>query len=208
MNLTRRWAARCRRLCAWAIRSWPITLPVLALIIWWLLAYKFFPAKQIPITRWTSVLMQVIGGFIVLWSINANFGLIRAHSLWHVVISYFRDFPWNPRKHTVNAAASQTIVEFSQVAMGVTRRAMTTEERIAKLEADLKDSIGERNRLFAEVTAKIDAVEKGLRADVNRQAEWYSSLESRLDEISIGGFKGQLFGALLACSGAVLGALV
>ena len=69
-----------RRLAIWFWKAWPVLVMTgLAYAHWHALAS--FPSDTVLVNKLTGTAMQVVGGLIVLYSVDSNLGLFRNQSL-------------------------------------------------------------------------------------------------------------------------------
>jgi hypothetical protein len=117
-------------------RSWPVIVPVALVLAWWLIAYRAFPTHAVIITKVTSAMMQVIGGFAVLYSINDNFNLFRKQSLKDVFVAYMGEFAarWRPRDVTIALSGVGATSSAGSVGAIASLAPTSLEVRVAQLE--------------------------------------------------------------------------
>ena len=75
-----------RRLTPWLVRAWPVfaLVPVAACHAF---ALRAAPADPVFVNKLVGMSLQVIGGLLVLYSVNDNLGLFRSQSLKSTIVS-------------------------------------------------------------------------------------------------------------------------
>jgi hypothetical protein len=193
-----------RQLTIWLCRAWPvlILLPLAALHAF---ALSSLPSHTVVINKLTGTVLQILGGLIVLHAVDGNLGLFRKQTIASVVLAWLRDFPLF-RRHVVIALsgiASSSAV--GSASLSVRRAANTIEERIAEVERQLEEvRIAVREQGVA-VHRRIDEVKTELSASIASNEKAVNQLSAQLETATVGGFKQQAFGVMLAIYGAVVG---
>lgn len=195
-----------RRLIAWLFRAWPV-LGLIVPIAAHLFALSQFPLPQFPsehifINKITGAILQVGGGLIVLYSIDANLGLFRNRKLVTTVIGWFAECPIISRSVTLSATGCSMSSATSSCTASITRVAKTLEERVAEVERlllEFRSEVTEQNRAMR---SHIQEVKTELSTAIASNQAALNGLSDRVVEASVGGFKGQIFGTFLAIYGA------
>jgi len=152
-----------------------------------------------------SLVTQIFGGILILYSIDSNIGIIRHQNLFKIFVTYLGEFPL-VRKSVVLTTGTADGVAFGMKAKVTVRRNPETidkkleylQEQIDDLKRDLEEKAKElRERLERELAA--------VRADVSKNRQDLGRIESTIEEVSIGGLKPQIFGVLLMLYGAFSG---
>ena len=186
----------------WLLRAWPV-LALVPIAIAHVFANKFFPAETIMVNRVTGTILQVVGGLIVLSSVNANLGLFREQHFGSIIIGWFRSFPLFRKSVTVSVSGCSSVAMAGSARISVRRATNTVEEKIAELERQLDEFRQHVNEDIQAVNARIAQVQTELTTAVATNTATLNQLSSRLELATVGGFKQQAFGVLLAIYGAV-----
>lgn len=155
------------------------------------------------INETSALAAQIIGGLLVLYSIDSTIGVIKKQTLLSMFVSYLKEFPLFKRSIIMAAAGISLGTATGRARGSVARKPTTIEEQISylqeqidhlKMEFDneLKEANDKMDRLFAETHTRIQQTANELR-----------SLESKMDEVSAGGIKVQFFGVLLLLYSAI-----
>ena len=191
-----------RRLPAWLLRAWP----VLALVPFFAvhaIALQAFQGQATWVHKIIGLSLQLLGGLLILWSVNDNLGLFRKTSLAGTFMAWVRDFPTTNR-HVVLAATGMASASGSAAALSVGRKTPTTlEERVAELELLLPELRTELNTKITNLATRVEVSKTELSVLIQATDGKIASLSERVEKATIGGFKLQSFGVLLAIYGAV-----
>lgn len=186
----------------WLFRAWPV-LALVPIAFAHVVAHEFFPAEAVMVNKVTATVLQVVGGLIVLYSVNANLGLFREQHFVNIVIGWFKSFPLFQKSVTINVTGSGGVAFVGSTRISVCRATNTIEEKVAELERQLDEFRQYVNEDFQAVNARVAQVHTELSKGVATNTVALNQLSSRLEFATVGGFKQQAFGVLLAVYGAV-----
>jgi len=62
------------------------------------------------VNKVTGTVLQVVGGLIVLYSVNANLGLFREQHFGNIIVGWFKSFPLFRKSVTISGTGSCSIV--------------------------------------------------------------------------------------------------
>ena len=186
----------------WLLRAWPV-LALLPIALAHTAAHKFFPTETVMVNKVTGTFLQVVGGLIVLYSVNANLGLFREQHFGSIILGWFRSFPLFRKPVTISVSGSSSLAMGGRARISVCRTTNTVEEKIAELERRLDEFRQHVNEDIQAINARISQVHTELTTAVATNTATLNQLSSRLEMATVGGFKQQAFGVLLAIYGAV-----
>lgn len=186
----------------WLLRAWPI-LALVPIAFAHASAYQFFPAETVMVNKITGTALQVVGGLIVLYSVNTNLGLFREQHFGSIIKGWFRSFPLFRKSVTVSFTGSGGVTISGSARISVRRATNTVEEKIAELERQLDEFRQHVNEDIQAANARIAQVHSDISKTVAANTATLNQLSSRLELATVGGFKQQAFGVLLAIYGAV-----
>ncbi|MFA7291993.1 MAG: hypothetical protein WC023_07055 [Rhodocyclaceae bacterium] len=155
------------------------------------------------VNKVTGTFLQVVGGLIVLYSVNANLGLFREQHFGSIILGWFRSFPLFRKPVTISLSGCGAVTMGGRARISVRRATNTVEEKIAELERQLDEFRQHVNEDVQAINARVSQVHTELTTAVATNTATLSQLSSRLEMATIGGFKQQAFGVLLAVYGAV-----
>ena len=195
-----------RRLPASLLRAWP----VLALVPFFAvhaIALHGFQGQAVWVHKIMGLSLQLLGGLLILWSVNGNLGLFRKTSLAGTFMAWVRDFPTTSH-HVIFAATGMASASGVAATLSVRGKAPTTlEDRVAELELLLRELRTEVSTKITGLTARVEENKSDLSILIQGSEEKIASLAERVEKATIGGFKVQAFGVLLAIYGAVTSVL-
>ena len=189
-----------RRVIRWLKDGWPL-FAFLAVVALHVACLSVFASHGQFVNKVVGAGLQVSGALIVLASINSNLGLFRNHGLWSRFSSWLLQFPGLFRPGT----SASLSAEFG---MGLTGSATLStsgpkpENDIARLEAMITVLDAKLTRRVDEIYARISDAREELLALSRANEQTIQKLKNQLEEVTLGGFKQQFFGVLLAAYGA------
>jgi uncharacterized coiled-coil protein SlyX len=191
-----------RRFVVWFWRAWPIIVMAL-LTVAHLLALASFQTESVLVNKLTGTFMQIIGGLIILYSVDSNLGLFRNKSLSAIVIAWFRQCPLFTRSVTVSGSASATFSISASATGSVFRVTTTVEERLTEVERRLQELSSEIATQKRALHLRIEEVQTKLSSSIASNQSFLDKLNEKIENVTVGGFKQQAFGVMLVIYGAV-----
>jgi len=191
-----------RSLLPWLLRAWPVLalVPVAATHV---VALRVWPSDSVAVNKLLGMGLQVIGGVLVLCSINGNLGLFRSQSLTSIIIDWLKEFPCLRKPIFLSASLSGSSSLSSTMQATVTQAVNTLEERVAEVERKLTEIQQQLAQEVRAVNVRIERATSELGNQFAETSERVSGLSKRLAHVAVGGVKSQALGVLLAVYGAV-----
>ncbi len=188
----------------WLLEIWPVwTTATLGAIHY--CAYVQVPDKVLVINKIAGSTLQVIGGLIVLYSVNQNIGLFKQQNLLERFTEWFMRFPLLKRPVTINLMGSISAISSCSGNITVRKQCNTVEEKIAELERQMQECrqimIDKENKL----NEKIVGIETSLIEKITKNDKHIDEVKTLLHESVVGGISTQVFGVLLIVYGAAVG---
>lgn len=90
------------RLLKWSWRSWPVIIIVI-LFIAHLSLVDYFCSNVSEVHKIIALITQLIGGLLILYSIDSNIGIIKDKNLLALLTGYLREFPLIKRPVVIQA---------------------------------------------------------------------------------------------------------
>jgi len=190
-----------RRLTIWFWRAWPV-LAMSFLAGAHMYAIAKFPAETVLVNKLTGTVMQIVGGLIVLHSVDTNLGLFRNQSLATAVIAWFRECPIFIRSVTISATGIASCGAVGSASVSVTRAATTVEERLAEVERRIDELRSEVAAQHRAIHTRIEEVSSELSSSIASNRSALNKLSEKVEKAAVGGFKQQAFGVMLVIYGA------
>lgn len=190
------------RILKWVWRLWPLIILAFVISIHFLiLCYSGFPDKAVNAA--VSLVVQIIGGLLVLYSIDSNIGLFRNLGLVDTFKNYLSAFPLIKKHYVLNADSAHFDVSGGDVDLIVNRKPKNVEEHLAYLQEQI-DTLKQRvNNNHNKMQEKIESVNKVLTEKSDKTGGSVSDIQNKLEVYAIGGLKTQIFGVLLIIYGAI-----
>lgn len=170
-----------------------------------LLLLNNFPQSAYTINKATSLLTQLLGGLLILYSIDTNIGVINQKSLLAIFAAYFKEFPLIKRSITLNIQGALHATSSLEAKLTVGRNPKSIDEKIEYLQDQINDVKRDIEQEAKKLNERIERQSKYVGARIQETQSALRNLESKMDEVSIGGVKVQLFGVLLMVYGAIAG---
>ncbi|UCV05700.1 hypothetical protein [Dechloromonas denitrificans] len=195
-----------RKLPAWLLRAWPL-LALVPFFAVHAVALNAFQGQATWVHKIIGLSLQLLGGLLVLWSVNDNLGLFRKTSLAGTFMAWLRDFP-TTNHHLILATNGMANASGSAAVVSVGRKTPTSlEERVAELELLLQELRAELSTKITNLAMRVEASKTELSDLIQATDGKIASLSERVEKVTIGGFKVQAFGVLLAIYGAITSVL-
>lgn len=167
-----------------------------------LLVLFTMPVDTILTNKIVGATMQIVGGLIVIYSVDSNLGLFRQQTILGGILAWLRECPLRPRRAvsvTINASTGCATMSGSAA---VIRHPTTIDERIAELERVTEQLRIELEARHRTAIARIDEVKQELCTSIASNRLEIHELSKKVEAATIGGFKQQAFGVMLAIWGA------
>jgi hypothetical protein len=189
----------------WLLKAWPLLVVVTIGLVHYLIYFQFYKNAEYT-NKIVGAVLQLIGGIIVLYSINDNMGLIKRETLWSAVVSWAKSSPLFKKSVTININGVESPDSFvGNVTVTVKRRGNTINEKIEALEkevAECRKLIIVQENVFNE---KISNIQANLDSSISQNNREIQNVKKLLDDSVVGSIKLQIFGVLLVIYGAFLG---
>lgn len=166
------------------------------------LVHSRFPSETVMVNKLTGAAMQVVGGLIVLYSVDSNLGLFRNQNLVTTIITWFHECPVFARTVTLSGSAVVSCSASASMSARVIRTATTIEEQLAELERRIEEFRTEVAGQHRAIYSRLEDVKSELSTSIaSNQSELYK-LSEKVEKATVGGIKQQAFGVMLVIYGA------
>lgn len=191
-----------QRLTPWLMRAWPV-LALAPVATCHAIALWAVPADSVFVNKLVGMSLQVIGGLLVLYSLNDNLGLFRSQSLKSTIVGWFKDFPLVREPIFAYSSTCDGADATSASASTVAQIPNTLEERVAEIERKLAEIQQQILQEVRAINVKIEDAKSELGKQITETSAKVTDLSKRLEHAAVGGFKFQALGVLFAVYGAV-----
>ncbi|MFC1685196.1 hypothetical protein ACFL0R_06985 [Pseudomonadota bacterium] len=192
------------KLLKWIFRAWP-ALALLAIAGIHLFVVSYCPVDIVSINKTVSLFSQLIGGLLILYSIDSNIGIIKNKNLFSLFAEYLREFPLIKRNVIVSGACVAAGSASMTANASVSKTPQSVEEHLQYLQEQINDLKNKLNEESKSLREKINQQAQEMGAQIQETKTAVSKIESKVEKVSIGGIKVQLFGVLLMIYGTVSG---
>ncbi|WP_156885322.1 hypothetical protein [Acidihalobacter ferrooxydans] len=192
------------RLTKWACRAWPV-LVIGIIVCAHLLLLNYFSQWDDFINKTAALVSLLVGGLIILYSINSNIGIIKQKSLISELSNYLKEFPLIKRPIAIELQGTAMTISAIKSNISVDRKAQSTDEKIEYLQERINEVSRELEQESKELNKKIDHLTNNMSTQIQDAKTSLRGLESKMDEVYTGDLKVQLFGVLLIIYGAIAG---
>lgn len=198
----------------WLIRPWPFLLIIPFLVAHILLlklpcmfsseSLKFLCWSNHDINKFISLAMQLIGGLLVLYSINSNIWALKNQNLTNLIKSWLIACPLVKRKNTVLEISDlKSDLILSTISLQYYKIAKTNEEKIEYLLQEIKSiKEGYKSEIW-DIRKQIEYVRSEINSSCHTNSIKLFDLNRKIEDITLGGFQMQLLGIMLVFYGSV-----
>lgn len=187
----------------WLIwRAWPLW-GIAGVITFHLLIIFTMPVDVVLTNKIASAFMQIVGGLIIIFSVDSNLGLFRKQSLPGAILAWVRECPLCSKDGF--AVGSICATTGSATASGyatVSCQPTTVEERITELERVTAQIRADVESKYQATISHIVDTKKELNNSIAANQQAVNELSQKVETATVGGFKQQAFGVMLAVWGA------
>lgn len=185
-------------------RAWPLWFFLLGIFIH-KQALGLLPFSDSAIHAGTALGLQLIGGLLVIFSIDQNLGLLNKSRLLGMAKNFaLAILNFGKIQEIALGAAIATAHGLSASAEVVkAKTTKTLEQRVQELEKELgrlDERITEESK---KIDKKLDDAMKKIRKQQSDLAQSVNDLRSKLESITVGGVKFQLLGVMYLVHGAI-----
>lgn len=190
----------------WLFKAWSVLL-FLVLVGIHVLLIEYLKFDPTITNKTISLLLQITGGLLVLYSIDSNLGVINGNRLYSLFTGWLKEFPILKRNFVIQIQGASHSHSTGAARLTVKSNPQTIEEKLAYLQTqidEIKEDIGEQER---ELNNKITDLETLTVKEFQNSKSELHRLESKIEDVSVGGIQMQLFGVLLMIYGSITGYL-
>ena len=192
-------------LITWVWRAWPFLIVVgLAVFHYSFVYYGLVKTSQV--NEEVALLAQIIGGFIVLYSIDSNAGLFQEKNLIQMLVSWLKQFPLLPKK-SITLQANMALAEAcpDTAAIRTYAHPKTLEEKVDHLMQEVEWIKEDMNKYHMEVKQQIDNTRSQLQKQIQQTSVELVAVNQKIKSMAFEGIMVQVFGVNLLVYGAVSG---
>lgn len=193
------------KLISWLSKAWPF----IAIILFASVHYNILRIVPLDtfkiINKYVSSFAQIIGGLIVLFSINSNLGLFEQNNLFQLFLNWIKSFPLFQKFEPISGHANFVMKAPSISSEGHTGVVCkTVEEKIEEAQRQINELRNILYRKESELLTQIRGTEQSLKELIYKNQNDINALNGLVRKTTIGGINTQIFGVLLVVYGAVV----
>lgn len=192
------------KIIKWIWRGWPIVILVVLAFIHFSLVYAFC-LNSSEVNKAVSLVSQILGGLLILYSIDSNIGIIRNINLKEMFSRYLSEFPMIKKSVVSSIDTAYMIMKGGEIKLSVNRSPKNIDEKLQYLQEQIDNMKREFEDEIREIRDKENKENEEFRLQLTETKLSLSNIEKQMDEVSLGGVKIQIFGIFLMIYGGVAG---
>jgi hypothetical protein len=186
----------------WLFRAWPVLVPAI-LAIFHIVVSSYWAIDLRAANKVISLILQIFGGVLVLYSIDSNIGIVNNQSLFTLFNSWLKSFPLIKRSFVVNVEPGSLKLTGYPPKIRVGGPGKSMEERVEYLQQQIEWLKEDLNDEVKHLKNLISGVEQRSSKEISLLGNSVGVVENKISELSVGGIGLQVFGVLLVIHGAV-----
>ncbi len=194
---------KLRQTIKWSMEPWPLHLfPIL--VTTHLTLIKLIPSQKLKIDSFCSVSFQIIGGFIVLWVLNSNMGIISKNSFFKAIDGYMRRFPLFLKSKSVTLSVDSCVSVGCIAEARVIPRFKYIEEKVDFLFKEVEIIEDKINTSKNELKNEIKTTELKLNEKLNQIRIELNEINIKIQNTIVGGAKLEALGVITIAYGLLI----
>lgn len=194
---------RFKSLLLWILKAWP-ALIVVGIEVIRRIILKYANIDNVLMNSVIGQVLPLIGGLVILFSINENFQDFRYITMFTSFKNYLKLCPLKKQNHVLQVGSAAMSVTFGRPTFTVKKHWNSTEEGLNELERRIE----ELYKYMREITKNNDEDHTKIRSElknlVDKNDEEIQQVSQRLDKTVMGNVIYQIFGILLIIYGFIL----
>ncbi|UTW04509.1 hypothetical protein KDX31_05750 [Amphritea atlantica] len=190
------------RFIKWFWRGWPFWIVMgLAYFHYFMVSQGYIQPEDV--NPRVALVSQIMGGLLVLASIDSNIGLFHNKNLWQLFIVWLKDFPMFSKNKVIQA--SMTIMETKGGAAFISAYGTpeTLEEKVELLFKQVDSLRHDLTILGQETKAQINKSHDELREVIQQTQDSIEDVKGKMTALVTDGIKVQYFGVNMLIYGSI-----
>ena len=186
----------------WLLKAWPILVSAFLGYLHYYVVTNC-NVNVSDINKISSLVLQITGGLLILYSIDSNIGIVSNKSIFGLAWNWFISIPVFSKSIVIHAASGNLKAQGASVKMRVGASTETIEGKIENLQQQinwLKEDLSDEVKNIKDLHEK---TKKSLNTNINMLTKLVNETDSKLNKVSLGGIKIQIFGILLMIHGSL-----
>jgi hypothetical protein len=193
-----------KRTIKWLWKAWPLHYLIIIGLIHYALIENF-PYAISEINSGISLSLQIIGGLLILYSIDSNAGIIKNDNLMGIFKSYLKQFPPIHSYDTTQIKAGITQITTYPPKSRIIMHPSSIEDKLAYLQDQIDDLRQENKDLQKLLSEQIKELSLEIFKDISDIKVKLRENHRKFEKVSVGSIKMQIFGVFLMLYGAIAG---
>jgi len=194
---------RFKSLLLWILKAWP-ALIVVGIEVIRRIILKYANIDNVLMNSVIGQVLPLIGGLVILFSINENFQDFRYITMFTSFKNYLKSCPLKKQNHVLQVGSASMSVTFGRPTFRVQKHWNSTEEGLNELERRIE----ELYKYMREIKKSNDEDHTKIRSElknlVDKNDKEIQQVSQRLDKTVMGNVIYQIFGILLIIYGFIL----
>jgi len=189
-------------LTRWFLRSWPVLIPAIFIALH-CVAINYCFASPEKVNKFFAFALQLLGGFIILYSIDSTIGIVHKSNILKAVKKWFSDIPLFKKTSTQTTVLGRVSSKETLSSLRTYSTPRTIEEKISHLQTQvdwIKEDLGKQKKSLQQSISKL---EKASFKEIENIKFQLLNLENDFKEMSVGGFKLQIMGVFFIVHGSI-----
>jgi len=189
-------------LIKWLVRAWPVLISAI-------LGYSHYyvvlncSVDVVGVNKTIALFLQVVGGLLIIYSIDSNIGIVTNKSLFSYVKNWLASIPLFEKSVNIQANKADLSITVYPTKVRTGNSTETLEGKIKYLQQQiewLKEDLNDEVKRLKEIHSNS---ETRLSKEVSRLYGKVGVIDTKINKVSLGGVKIQLFGILLMVHGSI-----
>ena len=200
-----------RDIYIWLFKAWPFLAFVPICLLHFFLHQAPCLALWLPcpsnseINKLVGLIFQIFGGLLILYSIDSNLGHFKDNGLFKIFSRWFKSCPVIKGKNQkIHEAGFASTTDIGSVNYRGSKVPVTVEEKLAHLQQQIEWIKEDAKKDKHELVVKIGNVSNEVETNLRQTEQNFTVLNSKLESVTVGGLKLQVFGFNLLVYSAIL----
>jgi len=189
-------------LIKWLTRSWPVLLTSALAYAHYYVAVNFSINLE-ALNKTIALILQIIGGLLIIYSIDSNIGIVSNKSLYSFVKEWLVSIPLFTKSVTLQVDSCRSTMTGQPVKIRVGNSTETLEGKVEYLQKQiewLKEDLNDEVKHLKEIQ---NNSEKRVNEEISKLNGKVGVIDTKMNKVSLGGVKIQFFGIMLMVHGSI-----
>ncbi len=188
----------------WLLKPWPIFLPIILgsihYSLYWNLSIDFT-----QINKYVSLLLQVIGCFLVLYNINSSIGTFNEGNMLRKIANYFSSCPLLKKVYHLHPDGITSSVSIGGPTLFTGKKTTSDiNERLTNIEIQIEELKKYVSNISSEIMSETHKLVESKERKIGRLNQELDKIRLQIKDSIIGGIELQVFGIGLVIYGSCI----